>query len=170
MAGDCPPQATRITEHECNLQPSADLDVIPQLSAEEVQTLLHTGYQFVDVTNSISSEQPTAQVSNDCPPDLALAALECSLSPDKMKLFETCLRYDSGLEAFNKLTDTAGHDDNILEHLPKVQPSKTAKSAQSSKGGFFVITCDEAYKSKVQKEEEKRERERKKMEKRRNQN
>ena len=55
-------------------------------------------------------------------------------------------------------------------HLPKVQPSKTAKSAQSSKSGFFVITCDEAYKSKVQKEEEKRERERKKMEKRRNQN
>ena len=47
----------------------------------------------MDVTNSISSEQPTAQVSNDCPPDLALAALDCSLSPDKMKLFETCLRY-----------------------------------------------------------------------------
>lgn len=52
----------------------------------------------MDVTNSISSEQPTAQVSNDCPPDLALAALECSLSPDKMKLFETCLRYGIPIE------------------------------------------------------------------------
>lgn len=50
-----------------------------------------------------------------------------------------------------------------IPHVPKLAAKKKTKPSTGSKDGYFVITCDAAYQSKLKKEEEKKEREKKKL-------
>lgn len=43
-----------------------------------------------------------------------------------------------------------------IPHVPKLAAKKKNKSSTGSKDGYFVITCDTAYQSKLKKEEEKK--------------
>ncbi|XP_062589263.1 uncharacterized protein LOC134250912 [Saccostrea cucullata] len=157
--------AIPINQSEVNYQ----LEEIPQLSSEEVQTLLDMGF-FITVTGS-SIQQ--ASDDNDCPPDLALAAIECSLTEEKRKHYEICFALGvsldkdpifhtwKSLKSKLKSGETAAADSDVLGPIPHAATQPKSKRDQSSKG-FFVISCDEAYHEKLLKEEEKKERERKK--------
>lgn len=48
-----------------------------------------------------------------------------------------------------------------IPHVPKLAAKEKTKPSSGSKDGYFVITCDAAYHSKLKKRKRKREREKK---------
>lgn len=50
-----------------------------------------------------------------------------------------------------------------IPHVPKLAAKKKTKPSTGSKDGYFFITCDAVYQSKLKKKEEKKEREKKEI-------
>lgn len=70
---------------------------IPNFSADEIEAFKNMGFAVTNV--EIPALQPTMESTNgECPPDLALAAIECSLTVGRKQLYETCFEHGVNID------------------------------------------------------------------------
>ncbi|XP_033725574.1 uncharacterized protein LOC117335549 [Pecten maximus] len=116
---------------------------------------------MADIADNIGASPPdpllNASSSDTCPPELALAAIECSISQAKKAQYEKAL--SAGIDVAGDRTFQAWKtykvkmcpqitqsSDSWLLEVPSVPLHK--KPTTTTKGGYFVISCDKAFEEK----------------------
>uniref|UniRef100_K1QUA4 Uncharacterized protein n=1 Tax=Magallana gigas TaxID=29159 RepID=K1QUA4_MAGGI len=109
------------------------------------------------VTNvEIPALQPTMESTNgECPPDLALAAIEISLTVGRKQLYETCFEHgvnidgDSVFHTWKKLKSKMKSAQPTVDflgnipHVPKLAAKEKSKPSTGSKDGSIFEVINE---------------------------